>query len=230
MAGFKAHIKFGVMTGIIWSGVVVIFSLLSPKLVPLILIATIVGSFLPDLDSNQGIPLRILLKTFSIIGGITTGYIMFESQERSFIQAILYSILCGLFIYFIVGGVFKKITNHRGIFHSIPAVILSGLIALSLFNLFIVDLELKIILSLAIGIGYLCHLVLDEMNSIVNLEGTPFVPNKSLGSALKLYSKNWIPSIAVYILIAFLTYFHWSLIYEFFKVNISPDTHWWSRY
>jgi len=198
---------------------VVIFSLLSPKLVPLILIATIIGSFLPDLDSNQGIPLRILLKTFSIIGAIITVYIMFESQERSFIQTILYSILCGLFIYFIVGGVFKKITNHRGIFHSIPAAILSGLIALSFFNLFIIDLELKIILSLAIGIGYLCHLVLDEMNSIVNLEGTPFVPNKSLGSALKLYSKNWIPSIAVYTLIVLLAYMHWSLIYEFFKIN-----------
>ena len=197
----------------------VIFSLLSPKLVPLILIATIVGSFLPDLDSNQGIPLRILLKTFSIIGGITTGYIFFENEEKSLIQTILYSILCGLFIYFIVGGVFKKITNHRGIFHSIPAAILSGLIALSLFNLFIVDLELKIILSLAIGIGYLCHLVLDEMNSIVNLGGTPFVPNKSLGSALKLYSKNWIPSIAVYTLIVLLAYMHLSLIYEFFKIN-----------
>ena len=152
---------------------------------------------------------------------------MFENQERSFIQATLYAILCGLFIYFIVGGVFKKITNHRGIFHSIPAAILSGLIALSLFNLFIVDLELKIILSLAIGIGYLCHLVLDEMNSIVNLEGTPFVPNKALGSALKLYSKNWIPTIVVYILIAFLVYFHWLLIYTYIQTNVIPDTPWW---
>jgi len=217
MAGFKAHIKFGVMTGIIWSGVVVTFSLLSPTFIPLILVVTVIGSFLPDLDSNQGVPLDILLKTFSIFGGLTIGYITFETEERLLIEAILYTILCALFIYFIIGGIFKKITYHRGIFHSIPAAILSGLIALSFFNLFIVDLELKMILSLAIGIGYLCHLVLDEMNSMINLGGTPFVPNKALGSALKLFSKHWKPNIAVYALIVLLTCVYWPLIYKFFK-------------
>ena len=82
-----------------------------------------------------------------------------------------------------------KITVHRGMFHSIPAAVLSSLITLSILNIYIDSVDLKLLFSISVGIGYLCHLVLDELNSAVNLGGMPFVPNKSLGSALKFVSK-----------------------------------------
>ncbi len=217
MAGFKAHMAFGIVTAVVWSAAIVIFSLLSPALVPLVFIATLVGSFLPDLDSDEGIPLRLLLITLSIISGLNVGYIVFQNEERSLMEAILYGVLYMLFIYFIIGGIFKKITVHRGMFHSFPAVLLTILLALSFFNYLILDPALKVVLSLSLGIGYLCHLILDEMNSIVNLGGIPFVPNKALGSALKLYSNNLKITIAIYFIIIVLAYYCYPVIVSFYE-------------
>ena len=217
MAGFKAHMAFGMVTAAGWSVVVVIFSLLSPAFLPLIFLATVIGSFLPDLDSDEGTPLKILLITLSTIGGLNMGYIVFQNKERLPLEVILYASLYAFFIYFIIGGIFKKITHHRGMFHSIPAVLLATLIALSFFNYFILDPALQIVLSLSIGIGYLCHLVLDEMNSVVNLRGMPFVPNKALGTALKLYSNNLRLTLGIYFLIIVLAYYYYPIIVSFYE-------------
>ena len=75
-------------------------------------------------------------------------------------------------------------------FHSIPAAVLSFLITLTILSFCINLFDRRLILSLSVGIGYLCHLILDELNSVVNLEGIPIIPNKSLGTALKFFSKN----------------------------------------
>ena len=74
----------------------------------------------------------------------------------------------------------KKLRFTVACFHSIPAAVLSSLITLSILNIYIDSVDLKLLFSISVGIGYLCHLVLDELNSAVNLGGMPFVPNKSL--------------------------------------------------
>ena len=72
------------------------------------------------------------------------------------------------------------------------------------------------ILSISIGIGYLSHLILDEMNSLVNLEGVPFIPKKSLGSALKLFSSQWEITLIVYIAVIILFVKNWEIINSFY--------------
>ena len=84
-------------------------------------------------------------------------------------------------------------------------------------NNFNLDSQLKMATSLAVGIGYSSHLILDELNSIVNLNGIPFIPNKSSGSALKLYSNNHIVTVSVYIMVIFLGYINIELITDFYK-------------
>ena len=49
----------------------------------------------------------------------------------------------------------------------------------------------------------MCHLILDEMNSAVNLSGRPFVPKKSLGTALQLWANSTFTTLAVYIALLF---------------------------
>ena len=126
-------------------------------------------------------------------------------------------VFTGLFIYYGIGGILKKLTHHRGIFHSIPAVILVTLISLTILNQFELDTNIKIALSLGVGRGYLCHLILDELNSVVNLGGIPFIPNKSIGTALKLYSKNWKISLVVYASVGWLLFQNWGNIMNFMK-------------
>ena len=220
MAGFKAHMAFGIVTAVIWTGVVVIFSFLSPAFIPLIFIVTVLGSFLPDLDSDGGTPLHLLLSIVSITAGLYVGYFSLQnSPDNGLITSGLYGGGYALFVYYIIGGIFKKVTVHRGMFHSIPAAVLSSLITLSILNIYIESVDLKLLFSLSVGIGYLCHLVLDELNSAVNLGGMPFVPNKSLGTALKFVSKNRVLNIIIYGLILLLAFYHSEYLQKFIQLS-----------
>jgi len=206
---------FGMLTAAGWTFIVITLSLVSAWFLPLIFVATVVGAFLPDLDSDTGAPLKILLIIFSVIGSAVTGWIVLNQEESSLLQLAGFVAFSGLFIYYVIGGIFKKLTNHRGIFHSIPAVVLSAMLTLTLLNLIDLDLNIKMMVSLGVGLGYLCHLILDELNSTVNLGGIPFIPNKSIGTALKLYSKNWKLSLGVYGITGWLIFQNWGIIITF---------------
>ena len=215
MAGYKAHMAFGMVTAAGWTFIVIMLSLVSVWFLPIIFIATVVGAFLPDLDSDTSAPLKILLVIFSVLGSAVAGWIVFNQEDSSWLRLGGISAFSGLFIYYGIGGIFKKLTNHRGIFHSIPAVVLSAMLTLTLLNQIELDVNIKIIISLGVGLGYLCHLILDELNSAVNLGGIPFIPNKSIGTAVKLYSKNWKISLGVYGITGWLIFQNWKIIMKF---------------
>jgi len=215
MAGYKAHMAFGMVIAAGWTFIVITVSLVSVWFLPLIFVATVVGAFLPDLDSDTSVPLKILLIIFSVLGSAVAGWIVFNQEDSSWLRLGGMSAFSGLFIYYGIGGIFKKLTNHRGIFHSIPAVLLSAMLTLTLLNQIDLDLNIKMMVSLGVGLGYLCHLILDELNSTVNLGGIPFIPNKSIGTALKLYSKNWKISLGVYVITGWLLFQNWETIMNF---------------
>ena len=215
MAGYKAHMAFGMVTATGWTFIVIMLSLVSVWFLPIIFIATVVGAFLPDLDSDTSAPLKILLVIFSVLGSAVAGWIVFNQEDSSWLRLCGISAFSGLFIYYGIGGIFKKLTHHRGIFHSIPAVLLSALLTLTLLNQIDLDVNIKIIISLSVGFGYLCHLILDELNSAVNLGGIPFIPNKSIGTAVKIYSKNWKISLGVYGITGWLIFQNWKTIMNF---------------
>ena len=206
---------FGMVIAAGWTFIVITVSLVSVWFLPLIFVATVVGAFLPDLDSDTSVLLKILLIIFSVLGSAVAGWIVFNQEDSSWLRLGGMSAFSGLFIYYGIGGIFKKLTNHRGIFHSIPAVLLSAMLTLTLLNQIDLDVNIKIIISLSVGFGYLCHLILDELNSTVNLGGIPFIPNKSIGTALKLYSKNWKISLGVYVITGWLLFQNWETIMNF---------------
>ena len=148
MAGYKAHMAFGMVTAAGWTFIVITVSLVSVWFLPLIFVATVVGAFLPDLDSDTSAPLKILLIIFSVLGSAVAGWIVFNQEDSSWLRLGGMSAFSGLFIYYGIGGIFKKLTNHRGIFHSIPAVLLSALLTLTLLNQIDLDVNIKIIISL----------------------------------------------------------------------------------
>ena len=215
MAGYKAHMAFGMFTGFTVGVFTVMISAVAFWFFPLLFLATVIGAFLPDLDSDTGLPLKILLLMLSIMGAVIVGYYFFDAGAKNLIIIIGFPITTALFIYYIFGTIIKKLTFHRGNFHSIPAAILSVLITFSILELFSFDSYAVMMISLAVGIGYLSHLVLDELNSTVNLGGMPFFPNKALGTALKFYSNNMVITLALYLGILFLVFLHWSNLVSF---------------
>jgi hypothetical protein len=205
MANFKTHIGWGVVIGV---GAVIfglIYSMLSAgTMVGWVFLAVIIGSLLPDLDMDEGLPFQIL---FGLMGVGAAGlffYVAYQGGERDWKYLAIISALAFAIMRFVIGYIFKKFTDHRGMFHSIPAVVLSGLTAIWLMHWLSVQENQELLIGLAVALGYLGHLVLDEIYASVNLSGYSLLPKKSLGSALKLYSSSKITTLIFYILILIL--------------------------
>jgi hypothetical protein len=108
-----------------------------------------------------------------------------------------------LFIRHGASALFKRLTVHRGMFHSIPGMFITGLIVFLLYH----DPNVLVRYFLAGGamIGFASHLVLDELCS-VNLVGVKVRLNKYAGSALKLSSSSMLATATTYALLIGLLY------------------------
>jgi hypothetical protein len=202
MANFRKHISWGVFIGIAVVVAGFILSFISGiELVFWVFLAVIIGSFLPDLDMDEGVPFQIL---FGLLGAGLAGTVFFNAYqdgERNVKSLAFLSITVFLAVRFVAGYIFEQFTDHRGIFHSIPAVLLSGLSMVWLLEFVDISSQERLIIGLAVSLGYLGHLILDEIYSSMNLHGHSLFPKQSLGSALKLYSSSRLTTIFVYILI-----------------------------
>ncbi len=209
MANFKTHLSVGILLGIICTASAIIFGILSNwTILSLLILFTSIGSFLPDIDSDSSIPFRIVFYALSIIFAFFALALSLEYYPNQLIFIIGIPLITFVIIRFVIGAIFKKFTHHRGIFHSVPMAIisiLSTLLILKTFSQFTPDECLA--LSIAIGIGFVSHLILDEIYAAINFNGKKFRPNKNLGTALKFWSSSLPITLLVYIIIFFLWYF-----------------------
>lgn len=195
MANFKTHLNVAALVSSVAALVVSVENLL---FAPLLVLSGTIGGILPDLDSDNSTPVKILFLLFSIIVAIALFMIFFE---EGMVQAILYAFTGLVTVNFVLKPIFLKMTTHRGIFHSIPMGVLCGIGVYYIF-----DTRLSYEESLYLGAfltgGYLVHLALDEFYS-VDFMGVKV--KSSFSSALKLFdSKQIFLYIVMYIVIAIL--------------------------
>jgi hypothetical protein len=84
-------------------------------------------------------------------------------------------------------------------FHSLPAAVIAGELA---FLLASGPLELRIYKAGAVVLGYVTHLVLDELYAV---DLRRLRVKKSFGTALKMFSHKWWANGSTYIKLALLT-------------------------
>lgn len=165
-----------------------------------------VGGVLPDLDSDSGVPQRELFGTTAACAGALLYHPLTRHAHLPLEQAL---VLIGL-SYFLVrygaAALFRRITVHRGMFHSIPAMLIAGLVVYLAYQS--PDLYLRFYLSGAVMLGFLSHLVLDEFYAI-DFNGVRVKFNKFSGSALKLGSRSWMATLTAYTLLLGLGYLAW---------------------
>lgn len=202
MANFRTHIGVGVFVGVGFIVAGLIYSFFSTvELAVWIFLAILAGSFLPDLDMDEGVPFQIL---FGLLGAGMAGLVFFNSYqegERSLKILILIPALVFVAVRIGAGYVFEKFTNHRGMFHSVPAALLFGLLSIWFFHLFSILIGQELVIGSAVTMGYLGHLILDEAYSAVNLHGHSIFPKKSLGNALKFSANSKIATLFFYLLL-----------------------------
>ncbi len=199
MASFRSHVSLGIASGILGAaGLISLAYFDAPSFLSVVFVAAVLGSVLPDMDSDSGIPFHVSFGSFALVAAVMTGSSAHQETPHDVWRIIEWSVGSFAFVYLVVGFFFKRFTRHRGMAHSLPAALLAGLVTFFLAGHFsFADME-AFILGMAMIAGYIGHLVLDELYAAVNFHGTPFIPNKALGSALKLRSDDTLINLAVY--------------------------------
>ncbi len=195
MANYKQHVSFGVL----YSFIIVLASLFIFKISFvnsfIIFAMGTLGSILPDIDSDNSIPVRILFEMLGIILPITILQ-RFLSVTINLENQIFFILVGYLIIRFGVSYIFFKFTVHRGIIHSIPAAVIAGSFIFLIFadTLFYV----RLIFALSCFGGYILHLTMDEIWSV---DLTNARLKKSFGTALSLKSSSIMATSTAYLLI-----------------------------
>jgi hypothetical protein len=166
---------------------------------------TTLGGVLPDLDSDSGVPVREL---FGLAAAAAPFLLWGPLRASGFTLEQTIVLLAGVYllIRYGVSEVFKRATVHRGMFHSIPAMGIAGLLVFLGFDT--PSRGLRYYLAFGVMLGFLSHLVLDELYS-VDFMGFRLKISKSAGSALKLYSPSWSATVSCYLFLGGLLFAAW---------------------
>lgn len=152
------------------------------------------GGMIPDLDSDTGRPVRIVGGLVSLVLTVGLVHVLLERLQEPLRAALVGA---GLLILFNTVGIwlFKAVTRHRGMFHSLPAALAY---AAGLAALFAPLGQSPALGAAAVGLaGVLSHLILDAVFSL------------SLGP-LKLWSNKARPSLLAWLILAALTALAWT--------------------
>jgi hypothetical protein len=166
---------------------------------------------LPDLDSDSGIPVRELFG----LAGVFVPLLLVERLSRMGLTSEQLLVLLAatyLGVRYGLSEVFKRITVHRGMFHSVPALLIAGLAIFLLHRpdhpLAADELRKRLYFATGTMIGFLSHLVLDEICA-VDLMGVVPKLNQFAGSALKFKSDSWTATLLTYGILVSLGYLAW---------------------
>jgi membrane-bound metal-dependent hydrolase YbcI (DUF457 family) len=203
MALFREHIAFGAVLASIGVTLLYFYAFVTdPVLLGVLFLVTVLGSFLPDIDSDTGVPFYLAFGTATLGCGAFALYylLMHPPQTIYFLVGVPFATI--IFVWFVVGTIFKRLTHHRGIMHSIPAMFIAGLTTFLAARSLEQGDYLSLIFASAVSLGVASHLLLDEIHSENLMDGNPFVHKRSLGTALKLFSRSAIVNIFTYTIIA----------------------------
>ncbi|HUE18052.1 MAG TPA: metal-dependent hydrolase [Planctomycetaceae bacterium] len=203
MAGYKTHITVSGALGVGYGTAGVMLGGFTPVEGALAGVLTWFSGMLPDLDSASGRPVR---EVFSLLAAFTPlammGHLM-EWSHHSYEAATLMAVI--LYVVIRYGGqtVLNRAAVHRGMFHSIPAMLITAEIAFLAFRSS--SLGVKLLMAGGAAIGFFSHLVLDEIYA-VEWSGAHVRLNKFAGSAVKFVGNRSLPNILTYSLLMVMTY------------------------
>ena len=165
MANFATHIGVGTVASGMLATLTLAADVVAPENLVAVTLAGVLGSVLPDIDLKDSRAGRAM---FAGLAAFFSFAVLFAFAEKfSIAELWLLSIGTFLFFRFVVHAIFHRMSYHRGIYHSILA---------GLFFAFVTAIAYYYVLGrhegvawLAGGfmfIGYMVHLVLDEIYSV----------------------------------------------------------------
>lgn len=201
MADFKTHIACSSVLGVAYGGAACV--LYDVPLSTGLLAGGLCGiaGMMPDLDSNSGVPQR---ESIAFASAVAPMLLMHRLSEFGVTSEAL--VLAGAIAYAVIrfglGRLLRAFTVHRGMFHSIPAVLIAGELVFLLASG--ESVALRWYKAGGVMLGYFSHLALDEFYSI---ETTKLRIKRSFGTALKIFDRKHLwPNFSAYAKLALLSY------------------------
>jgi hypothetical protein len=202
VASFKTHITFSSLLGVGYGAAA--YTQFDVPWPTCLLAGGLCGvsGMLPDVDSNAGVPLR---ESMAFAAAVVPMMMIDRFQQFGMPPELI--VLAGAGVYLLIrfglAELLRQYTVHRGMFHSLPAAVIAGELAFLLAAG--QDTWLRMYQAGAVLLGYLSHLLLDEIYSIEWYRGRLRL-KQSFGSALKLLGDKWWPNVSTLAKLAILTY------------------------
>lgn len=165
-----------------------------------------VSGMLPDLDSDSGRPLR----EATTLGAAVVPMLMIERFQKLNLgheSMVLAAGLVYITIRFFLAEIFRRYTVHRGMWHSLPAAAIVGMVAFLVMSTD--DISVRLFKTIAIVLGFMSHLILDEIWS-VDFKRGKYAFKRSFGTALKLWGNDRWANYATYTKLGVITF----LVYQ----------------
>jgi hypothetical protein len=194
--GFQAHIIGSSIVGVGYAAAAWYVGGMTPATCLLGGTVCAVAGLLPDLDSGPDAPTR---ETVAFAAAIVPMLLLERLQQTGMpIEAI---ILAGAAAYALIRygatWLLDHYSTHRGMFHSLPAAAIAGQVTFLAFGHN--DPMRRYFISGAVVLGFLTHLVLDEIWS-VRLGQFGAKAKKAFGTAMKFHGPVLWSNVVTYVL------------------------------
>ena len=194
MAGFRMHVSTSTLLGVGYAGVLSLGYGVPPETAVVAGAMCGFSGMLPDLDSDFGVPLRESM-AFAAATIPMMLVARFQSLHLSHDAMALAAVGMYLSIRFGVTKLIRRFTVHRGMFHSVPTMLIFAGLAFLITGASPIDVRCY----KAGGVmgGFMSHLVLDEIYA-VEFAGGRWRLKKSFGTAIKFWGDNWWSNFTTY--------------------------------
>lgn len=202
MADYKTHITTSSVLGVGYGTAATMLMGFTPVEGALAGCLTGVAGMLPDLDSESGRPVR---EVFGITAALAPMILMRRLHEwgGNFEGVMLLAVLIYITIRYGGGMILGALAVHRGMFHSIPALLIAS--ELTFLAYMSPNIWVKLLMAGGVALGFASHLILDEIYS-VQWNGLSVNLKSSAGTALKFFGKSLPANLFTYSLLGVLSY------------------------
>ncbi len=202
MGNYRQHITFASFLGgvysagaSLWLGVHWFYGTVATLL-------TTLSGLLPDLDSATGVELKGFTGFLGVLAALAVWDSVGRAEPRPIFEVHLWAVVLSyVLVRHGLRRVLSRLSKHRGISHSLPTCAVWGLLTYlyypSQYH------GLRVLMGLAVILGFFSHLLLDEICS-VDLRGIRV--NKAFGTAIKLWAPSPWTTLAMYALLSYLTW------------------------
>jgi hypothetical protein len=202
VANFNVHLSVAASSSSIVAVLGVNLNVIDFSHAPWFIFLGIVGGMLPDVDAVNSKPVRLLFNVLALLSATAVLSIL----KNYVVSYQLFALAIGVYwlTRFLVLASIKRFTVHRGIFHSVLALLFFALLMVCISDYaFKQNATYAWLNGFFLGFGFLVHLLLDEMYS-VDLSNRRM--KKSFGTALKLFNYKNLPSSALMTLLTIFLY------------------------